>query len=254
MAKPNSRSTYSDYCLAKLGSPVIQININDAQLSDRIDDALELWTEYHYDAISKEFYIYKLKQEDLDNNYIPIDDNIVGIISVVNPGGTIDNWMTDLGQLTRDVAFDINFGGVGIGSSVGSLGDFQTTMTQLENINMAFSTGLRWEYHQYMNRLVFHAELSKTMAVDEYVMIELYKIIDPTEHTRVWGNRWLLNYGTALIGIQWGSNLSKYSGVQLPGGIVLDGDKIFDRYMAEKDKLEEELELKYAFPVSFLVG
>ena len=252
MAKPTSRALYSDYCLRQLGHPVIQININNEQLSDRIDEALELFREYHYDATSREFFLYQITQDDLDNNYIPITNDVIGIVNVASPGGGTANWMSDLGQLTKGIALNVSFGS-GIGGC-GILGDFQTTMTDFENFKMAFMSGQQWNYHQYMSRLIIHDELTDIFEVDDYIMLEIFREIDADEFGRIWGDRWLCQYGTSLIGRQWGVNLSKYEGVQLPGGITLDGDKLYDRYNTEVLRLEEELELRYTLPHDMLIG
>ncbi len=254
MSKPINRSQFVDYCLRQLGSPVIQINIDDDQVSDRIDDALELWREYHYDATSHEFFLYQLTQDDLNNSYIPITDDVIGIISLAVPNTSSTSWMTNLGQLTIGTHWNINFGaGIGAGGC-GILGDYHTAMDHLANVDEMFVNTPQWSYHQYMNRLVIHDDLSTLGAVDDYVMLEIFRSIDESTFGRIWTDRWLGQYATAIIGRQWGVNLSKYDGVQLPGGITLDGDKIYSRYNEEALRLEEELDVKYTLPPTFMVG
>ena len=252
MAKPATRALYSDYCLRQLGHPVIQVNIDDEQLSDRIDEALALFREYHYDAIAHEYFIYQITQDDIDNNAIPITDDVVGIVSVEAPTNSSTNWTTQLGALTKNIHFNIAFG-VGIGGC-GMLGDYQTFMSRLSDIGMLFSNKAQWDFHQYMNQLIIHDGLDNLTTADDYIMLEIYRAIDSESHGRIWGDRWLCQYGTAIIGRQWGANLSKYDGVQLPGGITLDGDKIYERYNTEALRLEELLEEKYALPIDFMVG
>lgn len=251
MAVPNSRSSFINYCLRNLGAPVVQINVDEDQISDRIDEAIHEFQKYHYDAIQHEFTIYQLTADDLTNNYIPISHDIVGIIDVKTPSSANStDWMTDMGNLRIQTAWDLNFGS-GISNT---LGNYSMTMDKIDTYNFMFGNAYRWDYHQYAEKLVIHTQLSERFSVGDFILIEVFKVIDADEHILVWSDKWLQNYATALIGKQWGVNLSKYSGVQLPGGISLDGDKIYDRYSTELEKLEEQLANKFTLPPAFIVG
>jgi hypothetical protein len=254
MSIPKNRQTFIDHCLRSLGSPVIQINIADEQISDKVDEALRTYQRYHYDAIEHSFFLYKITQKDIDSNYIPITSDVVGIISVMSDsaGNQLTNWMNNLGASMRNMMYDLSFGS-GIGGC-GSIGNYSMMMTKISDLSMMFNAGLAWSYHQHMNRLIINEGISTKFAVDDYLMLEIYRVIDPQKYPDVWGDMWLMEYGAALIGRQWGTNLSKYANVQLPGGLTLDGDKIFDRYDAEVKRLEEELDTRWGLPVDFMVG
>ena len=73
MAQPiTTRAAFKDYCLRRLGFPVIEINVDDDQVEDRIDDALQYWQDYHFDGLQKVYYIKKLDQTDIDNKYLDL--------------------------------------------------------------------------------------------------------------------------------------------------------------------------------------
>lgn len=254
MTIPKNRQGFSEYCLRNLGSPVIDINVAEEQISDRIDEAMEVFQKHHYDAIEKTYMLYKITNDTITNNSIPLSSDIVGVISVScnSISNTLLDWTTNLGSSYRNMLYDIYFNP--ITSSYSSLGNYTMMMIRVADINFLLAKQLSWNFHQYMNKVVIHDTISEVLKVDDYILLEVFKVINPSTYPNVWADRWLQSYATALIGRQWGNNLSKYAGVQLPGGVTLDGDKIFDRYQNEIEKLEEQLDLKFTLPPDFIVG
>lgn len=248
---PQSKSDFTDYCLRALGHPVIDINIETTQIDDRIDDALQLYKQYHYDAIEHDFILVQLSQDDIDNGYITTDENVTGVVNISTPdSGLSSSWLTNTGQLYKDIAYDLSY------SSTNSVmvSDYAAFAQYTEFINSVLGITHRFEYHQHMNRIKIHTDWTETFKVDDYVLVEVYKVIDPNLFPNIWNDEWLKNYSTALIGRQWGNNLSKYDGVQLPGGITLNGEQIYDKYNTMATELKEELDNKYTMPVDFIVG
>jgi hypothetical protein len=73
MPAVTNRNTFKDYCLRRLGFPTIEINVDDDQVEDRIDDALQYWQDYHFDALQKVYYIRALNSTDMSNKYINLN-------------------------------------------------------------------------------------------------------------------------------------------------------------------------------------
>jgi hypothetical protein len=108
-------------------------------------------------------------------------------------------------------------------------------------------------YNRHKDRLYVDMEWSK-INVGEYLLIEAYEIVDPNEYTQVWSDRWLQNYVTAKIKYQWGSNLTKFSGMSLPGGVQFNGEKILGDAQNEIEKMEAEMISSYSLPVTDMIG
>ena len=88
----------------------------------------------------------------------------------------------------------------------------------------------------------------------EFLLIEAYEVIDPSVYSDAWGGRWLQSYAAAKIKYQWGTNLTKFTGMTLPGGVQFNGEKILDDARQEIDKLEAEMITSYSLPVADMVG
>lgn len=248
---PQNRSEFVDLCLRALGHPVIDINVETTQLDDRVDEALQMFEKYHYDAVEHNFTLYQIQQADIDNGYIAIPEDVVGIIGVQyqNVNSSAD-WTTNIGQLYRDIAYDLSFRS----TNYVNLSEYAVYTSYAELINMMLGSAMRFSFSQHTNRLQVHTDWNKNFDVDQYLLLEQFNIIDPDLFPNVWNDEWLKAYATALIGRQWGNNLSKFNEVQLPGGITLNGEAIYDKHNTAITELKEELELKYTLPIDFMVG
>jgi len=243
-----SRTSFKSYCQRKLGSPVIQINVSDDQIEDRIDDALEYYQDYHFDAVEDTYVPYKLTVDDITNNYITTDQSIIGIKQVI-PLYQKNSFSTNM----FDVKYQLFLNDVYNLTSAEML-TYQVTQDHLQMVNTIIHGTVPIRYQRHMNKLFMDVDWGFDIKVDEYVIMEVTKIIDPNIYTDVWNDRWLKRYATALIKKQWGENLGKFDGVQLPGGITFNGANILQEAKEEIQVLEEQMSLNYELPVDIMIG
>lgn len=248
MAQVTSRDELKDYALRRLGAPVITINVNDDQLEDRIDDAIQFYQDYHYDATESFFWKHEITQQDVDQKYFTIDPGILGITRIFALNETITkNNMFDLRyQLRLHELYDF---------TSTSYTNFSITMQHLQNLSEMFTGEVPIRFQRHTGRLyVDWGWGSSQIPVGSMVVAEGYKAIDPETFESVYNDRWLKEYVTSLFKRQWGDNMKKFGGIQLPGGLTLNGKETFDEAMQEIQRLETEMQDRYELPVQFLVG
>lgn len=252
-----TRSDFKDYCLRRLGAPVIEINVDDNQVEDRIDDALQYWQDYHFDGLQKVYYITLVTEQDIENRYIDLSDakdssnnnlEIVGItriFPITDSQATVN--MFDLRyQLRLNELYDF---------TSASYVNYTLTMQHLRSLELLFTGEVPIRFQRHMQRLYIDwAWGSSQSPVGTVVVAECYAMIDPDVYSKVWNDRWLKEYATALIKKNWGNNLKKFEGLQLPGGVTLNGNKIYDEADEEIKKLEEEMSTNYFAPLEFLMN
>ena len=249
MAAPSSRQTLIDYCLRRLGQPVIEINVDVDQIEDRIDDSLAMYREFHDDALVRIFLKHQVTQTDIDNGYIPISSDIP--------------FVTKIFPLNRTFS-SINMFDIKYQMMLNSLGDF-----------MQFAGGMSYYYQleQYLDfldnilegqplttfsrnqgRLYLHGSFEdKDVIKDEYIIAECMQHVDADTYN-IWDDIFLRDYATQSIKQQWGANLMKFEGVQLPGGVTMNGRQIYDDATAELQRLEEKMRLEHESPPDFFMG
>ena len=244
----SSRDELKDYCLRRLGAPVITINVDDEQLEDRIDDALQYYQDYHFDATESFYWQHVITQQDIDQKYFKIDPGILGIVRIFPLNDTITKAnMFDLRyQLRLHELYDF---------TSTSYTNFAVTMQHLRNLELMFTGDVPIRYQRHTQKLyVDWAWGSSQCPVGTTVVAEGYKVIDPESNESVYNDRWLKEYTTALFKRQWGEQMKKFGGVQLPGGLTLNGKEIFDEAMQEIARLENEMQDRYELPVQFMMG
>lgn len=248
MAIPNSRQSLIDYCLRNLGEPVLEVNVSEEQIEDRIDEALQFYQEYHSDAIYPVFHKHQITATDVQNEYVDIPDAITVVTRIfsIAEHGTSSNMFSAKYQLFLNDIFDLRF--------AGSISNYVQTMQYLETLDMVFNGEQQIRYNRHMNRLYIDTEWGTTIKEDDYIIVEAYRIVDPAEFSKVYNDMFLKRYATALIKRQWGQNLSKFDGMQLPGGVQINAQRILDEAANEIRTVEEEMQLKYEDPPSFFVG
>jgi len=253
MALPTTRDEFIDFCLRKLGAPVVDVNVDSEQVDDRVDEGFKFYRTYHFDAVEHLYQEYQIDQDDIDNGYLTIPNPVVSVVNIATNGsGASSNWATDLGQTQLALGMQMGFTSGGTG---GGLAEYVATMISLADMNFQLSPKNQFTYNYTSHKMTIIGDWETLFDVDDYIVVETYQYIDPDGvNYSVWEDLWLQEYVTALIGVQWGTNLSKFDGVQLPGGITLDGDKLFDRWNERKLFLEEEMSLKWELPVDFKVG
>ena len=282
MAKPASRTDLVNYCKRQLGAPVLEINIADEQVDDLVDDALQIFHERDYDGLTQTFLKYKITQEDIDrgrarggtnnaagittttgtativgtavtfsfeenSNYLQVPPEVLGVNKIFKFDGskTVTNNMFS-------VKYQLFLNDIYYWGSTEIL-TYAMTKRYLEDIDFALSTEKMIRFNQRSDRLYLDIDWA-SMSVDDYIIIDCYRLIDPDTHTRVWNDSFLKRYLTALMKRQWGQNLIKFQGVKLPGGIELNGRQIYDDAEKELAIIREQMSNTYELPPYDMIG
>jgi len=244
--QPASRIELKEYCLRALGKPVIQINVEDDQLEDRLEEGLQMYQEFHADATIKTYLKHEISQTDIDNEYVTLTEATIGVMAVFPlDSGSTKNMFDVRYQLYLNDIYDLTK------TSIVSYYQVQQHLGVLQEV-FSGKPGMRFSRHQ--DRLYVDVDWSKEFNVGDYLVAECVQIVDPTTYTDVFNDMWLKQYTTELFRKQWGNNLIKYQGTQLPGGTTLDGGRILDEAKSNIEILLQDLEGKYQFPVDFAVG
>lgn len=318
----STRQELIDYCLRRLGFPVIEINVDEGQVSDRIDDALQLWQEYHFDGTERvyikrqltgselniqssiannftvgekltgttsgascqidsvasnfQFIVDDIKgtfqagetvtgdqsgqtatlsattpltKGDLENGYIPIDDNILGVTKMWKFGAVVGSKSDGLFDV--DYQFALNDLYNLLSADVTYYSMVKTHMNVLESL---FVTERQIRFNRKTDKLYIDTDMDKTFNVGDYVIAEGWALLDPETYTEVYDDMWLKRYATALIKRQWGENMKKFGGIQMPGGVTLNGDQIYLEAVNEIAAIEDEMQIRYELPPTFMTG
>ena len=258
MSEPiTTRTKFKEYCLRRLGFPVIEINVDDDQVEDRIDDALQYWQDYHFDGLQKIYFIKRIDQTDTNNRYLDLSqardsaNNLSEITGVTRIFPMYDSQATitmfDLRyQLRLNELYDF---------TSASYINYTMTMQHLRMLEQLFTGEVPIRYQRHMQKLFIDwAWGSSQVPIGQVVIIECYGVINPDAYGRVWNDRWLKEYATALIKRSWGNNLKKFAGVQLPGGVILNGDKIYNEAVDEIKALEADMEKNYGGILEFYMN
>ena len=258
MPAVSDRNNFKAYCLRRLGFPTIEINVDDDQVEDRIDDALQYWQDYHFDATQKIYYVKKLDATDMANKYIDMRPeitkdasntsvNIIGVTRIFPISDSINtNNMFDLRyQLRLNELYDF---------TSASYVNYTLTMQHLRSLEIMFSGEVPIRFQRHMHRLYCDWGWGSAVKEGTPVIAECYALIKPEDFAAVWNDRWLKEYATALIKKNWGTNLKKFAGVQLPGGVVLNGQTIFDEATEEIKALEAEMTNSYSLPIDWYLN
>tara|TARA_B000000557_G_scaffold240321_1_gene219068 strand:+ start:43 stop:798 length:756 start_codon:yes stop_codon:yes gene_type:complete len=251
MAVINSRDTLADYCKRNLGEPVIEVNIDEDQVSDRIDEALEVFREFHSDATHRTYLKHQVTQDDLDNNFITVPDS-VHIVSRLLPLSNSINSSTNMfsvkyQMMLNDIADLQNF--------AGDLAYYNQMQQYLNLIDMQLNGKPLVQFSRHQHRLHILGDLNDgDIKKDEFIILEVYQIIDPNSFTSVFNDKFVKEYTTQLFKRQWGTNLIKFEGMQLPGGVQLNGRQLYDDAVQELQRLREEIRLEHEMPPDFFMG
>ena len=247
MAQVTSRATLKDYCLRRLGFPVIEINVDDDQVEDRLDDAFQFYRDYHYDAIEKVYLKHLITQTDLDNKYIDVPDYIIGVTGIL----PFTNKATGTNLFSLQYQILIN----DLYSLMSTdLIYYYEVKRHIELISFLLSGQKSVRFNRHTNRLYIDMNWAEGVAVGDYVILEATRILDPETYTDVYDDRFLKMYATALIKRQWGENIKKFGGIQLPGGVILNGKETYDEAVDEIKQIEAEMQSKFELPVDFMIG
>ena len=281
MAKPASRQQLIDYCLRKLGAPVLEINLDDDQIDDSVDDAIQLFNERHFDGVERMFLKYKITQADLDrgrakgtdgvgivtttatstniagygtttsswyetSNFLQVPDSVVGVEKIFKfDTSTISGGMFSIKyQLFLNDLYNFN--------SVELL-QYSMVKSYLEDIDFLLTTDKQIRFNKRQDRLYLEIDWGAE-SLDNFLVLDCYRALDPTSFTQVYNDPFLKLYLTALMKRQWGQNLIKFRGVKLPGGIELNGREIFDDAEREIEGLRSRMSSEYELPPYDFIG
>ena len=279
MAQPSSRDGLIDYAKRQLGFPVLEINVADEQFSDLLDDAVQVYQERHYDGIMRMYLKYKITQDDIDRgqarggnstlgittttttstvglsttfdleenqNYIQIPPSVIGINQIFKTrSDTVYDGLFNIRyQLFLNDLYA--FGSI-------DLLQYSMVQTKLEDITFLLNPNMRYRFNIRQDRLYIDADWAQ-INVNDYFIIDCFRILDPDDFTRVYNDPFLKRYFTALCKKQWGQNLIKFQGVQLPGGIQLNGRQIYDDGVRELDEIRSKMSSDYEMPPLDMIG
>jgi hypothetical protein len=247
MSVPTTKDSFKEYCLRKLGKPVIEINVDDDQVDDRIDECLRYYWDYHFDGSEKIYYKHQIDANNVVDKYITLPENIIGAVRVfpiADPSIRSDDLFNIRYQIALNDLYSL--------TSV-SMVPYYMAMEHLSLISELLVGQQPIRYNRHKDRLYVDMDWTK-VNVGEYLLVEAYEIVDPDVYTEVWSDRWLQNYCTAKIKYQWGSNLTKFTGMSLPGGVQFNGEKILGDAQQEIEKMEAEMISSYSLPVSDMIG
>lgn len=247
MVKPTSRTEFKEYCLRALGKPVINIDVADEQVEDRVDEALRYYWDYHFDGSDKTYFKYKITADDKVNKYIELPENIIGAVRIF-PLGFYASSTNNMFNVQYQIALNDLY----------TLTSYDVVpyymMRQHLNVLQEVLIGEKpIRYNRHKNRL--HIDMDWTIIeVNQYLIVEAYEIVDPDLFTDAWADRWLLAYTTALIKRQWGMNTKKFGNMQLPGGIIFNGKETYKEAIDEIKEMEHEMINSYSLPVTDMIG
>lgn len=246
MAQPTTRADFKEWCLRKLGKPVIEINVDDDQVEDRIDESLSYYWDYHFDGTERTFLKHVVTADNKTNKYIAVPENIIGVINLFDIGDSlsVNNLFNIRYQFALNDIYDM---------SNYSLTHYMMAMQHIQFIEELLVGKQPIRYNRHVNRLYIDMDWNR-IDVGDYIVAECYQIVDPATYPDVYKDRWLQNYCSAKIKYQWGTNLTKFIGMQLPGGVQFNGEQILNDAQAEIQRLEEEMINSYSLPVMDMVG
>jgi hypothetical protein len=276
MAKPSTRQQLIDYCLRKLGAPVLEINVDDDQIADLVDDAIQYYQEYHFDGIERMYLKHQFTADDVirfseadeltntsapdaatwenRKNFIEIPSHVIGIQKVF---GVTSNFSTNDMWGFSNQYFLMDMFSFSSGHTFGhfDMANFYMTKQYFETIDMVINTGalVDYRFNQRQDRLYIDIDVDR-IKEGRYLLIDCYRALDPEEWSQVYNDSFLKRYVTSLIKRQWGQNLIKFNGVQLPGGVSLNGRQLFEDAQKEIDELMEKSSSYYQLPPMDMIG
>ncbi len=279
MAKPSTRQGLIDYCLRRLGAPVLEINVDDDQIDDLVDDTIQYFNERHFDGVERMYLKYKITQDDIDrgragaeggvgivttsgtstivgtattfnyyenSNYIKVPESIIGIEKIFKfDTSSISNGMFSVKyQLFLNDMYKFN--------SIELL-QYSMLKTYLEDIDFLLTTDTQIRFNKRQDRLYLDLDW-ESQSKDTYIILDCYRALDPTNFNQIYNDTFVKLYLTSLIKRQWGQNLIKFNGVRLPGGIELNGRQIYDDAIRELDEIKQKMSQEYELPPLDCIG
>ena len=245
--RPSSREQLIDYCLRQLGAPVVQVNVDDDQVEDAIDNALQYFQDFHSDGVERWYLKHQLTQQNKDDQYIPITENIIGVTRIFPYTAAL----TSMGMF--DVRYQMRLQDLYDFSSA-SFAYYEQTQQYIRTIDMVLNGEVPIRFNRHTDKLHIDWDWEIDCVVGEYLIIEGFIIADPDEYTDVYNDRMLKRLATALIKKQWGVNMKKYQNVQMPGGVMLNGQTTYEEAITEIKEVEDLIRNTYEPPPMWIMG
>jgi hypothetical protein len=246
MSLPTDRETFKAWCLRKLGAPVIEINVDDDQVEDRIDEALIYFGDFHFEGTESVLFKYQITADDITNRYLTLPPNIIGAVDIfpIAMGLNTNNLFNIRYQIALNDLYTL--------TSV-SMIPYYMAFQHIQFLEYILVGKQPFRYNRYVNK--FHLDTDWTFFnVGDFVIIQTYQIVDPNVYSGIWTDRWLQRYVTCLIKQQWGNNTKKYGNMQMPGGVVFTGQGMFEEATKEKEELEAEMINTWSLPSNVFIG
>jgi hypothetical protein len=263
-----TKANLIEYCLRQLGKPVVDINVDDDQITDRIDEALEYFSQFHYDGMERVYLSHTVSQSDLDRsittesstgtqdsvsavwtekeNWFPLPDSVISVLRIYHPSTAFGtNWYNQATMIQSGL-IDINAGD--------SLVSHELLKTHIDMLDNMFNNKPGIRFNQLASKLYFDDAWDSILKVGDVIVIECYRKTDPSIAIKMYNDIFLKRYATALIKRQWGQNLQKFKGITMIGGVEIDADTIYNQGQEAIDALEEKIKSTYDAPLDFLVG
>ena len=264
MAIPTTREELKQYALRKLGAPVIQINVDDEQLEDSLDDAIQMFNEYHFDGVERALFKHEITAEDIENGYIDTNDiNLVGpndydqvadgksIVSVTkvfqfDQGGAGSNMFSVRYQMALNDTYGLRYGG--------DMTNYYITQTYIKLLADFLDPEKQVRFSRVTNKLYIDMNWKDLVSVGDFLVIDCYVALNPNDYPEIYNDILLKRYVTASFKKQWASNLNKYQNISLPGGVQFNADTLMSSAMEEMNQIEETMQDKYELPPDFFTG
>jgi hypothetical protein len=247
MASPSSRQELVDYCLRRLGAPVVEINLDDDQIDDRIDEAIEFYRDFHYDSVEKVYVSAQITANTITQRYVTVPESLIGVERILQLSNKAS------GASMFDARYQLMLNNIQSLTNTDII-YYDMLKTQLNLINDLMTGQKPIRFNRHTNRVYIDLDWGNEVQPGDYVIIEGWSSLDPDEYVDVYNDYFLKRYATALLKLQWGTNLKKFEGVQLPGGVTLNGQAIFNEAASELDELRTEAENTYQLPIDFFAG
>jgi len=276
MAQPSTRQELIDYCLRKLGAPVLEINVAQEQIEDLVDDAVQYFQERHFDGVYPTFLKYQVTQDDIDrgrakglsgvgissvsavgagttftyyenSNYLQVPDSVIGVNKIFTYDGS-----NSISSGMFSIKYQLFLNDIYYWGSTELL-TYAMTKTYLEDIDFLLNTQKQIRFNKRQDRLYLDIDWS-SVSVGDYFVIDCYRMMNPNDYSQVWNDSFLKKYLTSLIKRQWGQNLIKFQGVKLPGGVELNGRQMYDDGQRELDIIMDQMSSTYELPPLDMIG
>jgi hypothetical protein len=247
MATPTTKEQHKDWCLRQLGFPVIDINVDDDQVDDCIDSALQYFQDFHFDGVEKWYTKHQVTSENITNQYIPVSENIIGVTKIfpVSTTNASVNMFDLRYQLRLHELYDF---------TSTSYTNYALTMQHIRTLDLLFSGETPIRFNRHTDKLFIDWDWANDIQAGEWIIIEGYLVLDPETYTDVFNDRMLKKLSTAYIKRVWANNMRKFQGMQLPGGITMNGQQLYEEAIAEIDQIEKEIRSVQEAPPVFYVG